>query len=74
MILSLIITWIFWIIIVIVDVIFHPQEWYLFLIPPIILSIIIVLLAQISTIACVLLTVCLHVLIVGELVISYLKK
>lgn len=74
MLISLIITWIFWSIVVIIDVIFHPQEWYLFLIPPIILSIIIVLLAQISNIVCIILTVCLHVFIVVELVISYLKK
>lgn len=74
MILSLIITWIFWLIIVIADVIFHPQEWYLFLIPPIIISIVIILLSHVNNTLCIILTIGLHIFIVIELLISYLKK
>lgn len=74
MILSLIITWIFWLIIVIVDVVFHPQEWYLFLIPPIIISIVIILLAQINNTLCIILTIGLHIFIMVELMKSYFKK
>ena len=74
MILSLIITWIFWIVIVVADVIFHPKEWYLFLIPPIIISIVVILLAHISNKLCIGLTVGLHIFIVIEVLIGYLKK
>ncbi len=75
MIVSLIITWIFWFIVVIIDVIFHPEEWYLFLIPPIIISIVILLLAiYISDGLCIILTVGLHLLLIFDLLLSYLKK
>ena len=74
MILSLIITWVFWLIIDIINAVYHPQQWYLFLIPPVILTGGIVLISYINSILCIVLTIGLHLFIVGMVLVNYFKK
>jgi hypothetical protein len=73
MIISLIITWVFWIIIDIINTIFHPYQWYLFLIPPAVLTVGIVLIAQLSSTLCIALTIGLHICIVIMAILNHFE-
>lgn len=73
-ILSLAITWIFWIIIIIIDIIIHPGEWYLFFIPPIILSVLFVLISCFSNTLSAISSFLIHLIIIINLIKSYKNK
>lgn len=74
MILSLALTWIFWIIIIIVDIITHPGEWYLFFIPPIILSVLFVIISCFSNTLSAITSFLIHLIIIINLIKSYNDK